>query len=165
MTENSCCDGAAAVCCLRGPALVTVDGARVEVRFKCRCIAVVPDAPPATIQAIVAPMAAVEGREGEEELGRSLADAGGGCCFEGCVSVGPACFLNAELGSFGLLLRLAATASRGVALAAPALRKAAAAEWEAAAEDGARARSCLDDARASACAVVAFAASLVYSQS
>ena len=74
ITENSCCNGFAAACCLREPApavTAAAEGARVDERFKYRCIAVVPEAPLATIDVIVASMADNDGvrvsRDGVQE--------------------------------------------------------------------------------------------------
>ena len=119
-------------------------------------MAVVPDAPPATIDVMVASMA--DDASGEEERARALeAAAEGSGSADSKAASAP--FPDSG-GPSRLLPRLEALASRGTEVAAldeaGARKSAGGSGW---------ARICFDDARASACAAVALAASLVYSQS
>jgi hypothetical protein len=154
MTENSCCSGTGATF-LRAPlAPAHNGGARAAVRFKCRCVAVEPEAPPATIDVIAASM--VDKADGwpfgDEERARAPETAFG-------TALDPA-GLGMEAGAVALRLRLNEVISRS--FEAPAAFETAAEESK---DNGRSERAFFDDARASACAAVAFAASLVNSQS
>jgi hypothetical protein len=164
ITENNCLDGSVAACCLRDsppPVAAAVGGARDDARLRCRCTAVVPDAPPATMLVMAASTADSDGGyDGDDERTRALGENERcSCCFDG--SAGPEVFF-VELGAHGLLLRVKKVVSRCEMPGVLSLEGTATEEYD---DGGRRRRACLDDAMASACAAVALAASLVCNQS
>ncbi len=120
MTENSCCSGAGTgATFLRAPLAPAHKGAaRAAVRFKCRCVAVKPEAPPATIEVIAASMDdnADGWPFGDDERARAPETAPG-------AAHDPA-GLSMEAGAAGLMLRLNEAVSRS--LGAPAVLETAA---------------------------------------
>ena len=123
MTENSCCSGAGTgATFLRVPLAPEHNGAaRAAVRFKCRCVAVEPEAPPATIEVIAASIDDnTDGWPfGDDE--RARAPGTGTALGAAHEPAG----LSMEAGAAGLMLRLNEAVSRSFGAAA-ALETAAA---------------------------------------